>query len=696
MLSSRKGSTGNMKSGKQRTEAFNAFQDVERMAQLMLNEAKTSLMKASRIIGKLIAVAAMGFMLASNCCFSRYMVPLGVLILAIAAGWLDAIGNECSCQRFFPSKSLNSMGASLFRWQWIVFWAVTLFALSSTGAVQFLQFSLHERLWKVCMMAMVPLALMLLGRALEPFRFRHARADIRKAEILVRQLAAKHNSSDASTLAPLIEPERVPLYKLGSIAKILHDIVASHDTTSKLQVNLDASNGSMHRWPLSRLLSFVYTPIRAIASDLLLWESRDFVIYMTVVLYFALVYVGSFHFPMCGAYYFPWTPFCMLAPFMGPKSKVARYVRALQENIRLAQGSQVEKKGGITPTGEAKTDLPVNWPMVVYLGGSHVAAFWALVVLFVFGGTCPLFGNGKEVKSETFIMFLILYLCSGWGITAGVHRLWSHRSYKAGVTLRFILMIFNSIANQGSIFHWARDHRVHHLYSDTIADPHDANRGFWYSHCGWLLVKKDPAVIEAGKKINMDDLKNDPIVMFQKKTDPFWNLMWCFAFPAFLAISWGDSLWNGFLIGGALRYVAVMNATWAVNSVVHKWGARPYNASHLTTENGWVSVFALGEGWHNWHHAFPWDYSASELGAFYQFNPTKTFIDVMAFLGLAWDRKKASAVWQQRKNRWEKENGRPVLESLEGPPLFKSRVITFGPEPYGEDNQAAEVAPAAQ
>jgi stearoyl-CoA desaturase (delta-9 desaturase) len=209
---------------------------------------------------------------------------------------------------------------------------------------------------------------------------------------------------------------------------------------------------------------------------------------------------------------------------------------------------------------------------------------------------------------------------------------------------------------------------------------------------GWLLVKRTPAVLEAGRKINMEDLYSDPIVMFQKKADPFWNLFWCFGFPAFLALAWGDSLWNGFLIAGALRYVALMNATWAVNSVVHRWGAKPYNPSHSTTENGWVSLFALGEGWHNWHHAFPWDYATAELGAIHQFNPTKVFIDVMAFLGLASDRKRAHAVWAQRKSRWEKEHNRAVLEGMEGPPLFKSRVITFGPEPYGPDGQSAEFA----
>merc|ERR1719225_824305 len=89
---------------------------------------------------------------------------------------------------------------------------------------------------------------------------------------------------------------------------------------------------------------------------------------------------------------------------------------------------------------------------------------------------------------------------SGLGITAGVHRLWAHRSYKAALPLRALLMVFNSMANQGTIVHWARDHRTHHLYSDTIADPHDANRGFFFSHVGWLITKKTQGSLRSGQR----------------------------------------------------------------------------------------------------------------------------------------------------------------------------------------------------
>ncbi|KAG9429870.1 acyl-CoA Delta(11) desaturase [Apis mellifera carnica] len=126
-------------------------------------------------------------------------------------------------------------------------------------------------------------------------------------------------------------------------------------------------------------------------------------------------------------------------------------------------------------------------------------------------------------------------------------------------------------------YKWIRDHRTHHRYTETRADPHDATRGFFFSHIGWLMVKRDPAVKEYGSKIDMSDIAADPVIkFFDKRVKP--------------------------------------------------------------TENPTVSFFALGEGWHNYHHSFPWDYKAAELGA-YGLNPTTGFIELMALVGLAYDLK---------------------------------------------------------
>ena len=290
--------------------------------------------------------------------------------------------------------------------------------------------------------------------------------------------------------------------------------------------------------------------------------------------------------------------------------------------------------------------------MTAYLAISHVAAGVGIYKAFT-------------VASWTTLAWtLALWPVGALGITAGVHRLYAHKSYEAGLPYRILIMLFNSTANQGSIFHWARDHRVHHLHSETEADPHDASRGFFFAHVGWLLVKKKKAVIEAGKKVNMDDLMAMPEVRIQRMLDPFWNLFFCFAFPALVATyGWGEDFVCGLLVPGALRYVVLLHITWCVNSYAHLYGEHPYEDIN-PAENPLVSIGSLGEGWHNWHHAFPFDYAASELGVSEQFNPTKLFIDIACGLGFAWGRKRALKNWEKRKKRLN------LAETLKARPSF--------------------------
>jgi len=280
----------------------------------------------------------------------------------------------------------------------------------------------------------------------------------------------------------------------------------------------------------------------------------------------------------------------------------------------------------------------LNYPMGIYITLCH---YWALI------GCARL----TSVSAPTLLWAYVLWPITGLGITAGVHRLWSHRSYTAGPFLRCLLMLMNSIANQGSIYHWARDHRVHHKHSETPADPHNATRGFFFAHMGWLYVKKDPAIHVEGKKLDFSDLARDPFVTFQKALDPWFALFMCFVFPGLVAkFGWGEDFWNALWVAGALRYVVVLHATWMVNSAAHLFGDHPYDAQ-WPAENPFVSLAAIGEGWHNWHHKYPYDYAASEFGVSSQFNPTKLFIDIACALGLASNRKRATNAWGRTKQR---------------------------------------------
>jgi len=288
----------------------------------------------------------------------------------------------------------------------------------------------------------------------------------------------------------------------------------------------------------------------------------------------------------------------------------------------------------------------INWPMGLYITLVHV---WALIGL----------ARVPDCSTATLLWAFLLWPISGLGITGGVHRLWSHRSYEAGHIVRCFLMLCNSIANQGSIYHWARDHRVHHKYSETDADPHNATRGFFFAHMGWLYVKKHPDVVKAGRELDFSDLKKDGYVMFQKKLDPWFTLFMCFIFPALVAQHyWGEQFWNALWVAGALRYCCVLHFTWLVNSAAHLYGDHPYDTDSHPAENPLVSLAAIGEGWHNWHHKYPFDAYASEFGVSAQFNPTTLFINTCVFLGLAWNPKRATGAWEKLKARREAAEAR--------------------------------------
>ncbi|NWJ07952.1 SCD5 desaturase, partial [Crypturellus undulatus] len=159
------------------------------------------------------------------------------------------------------------------------------------------------------------------------------------------------------------------------------------------------------------------------------------------------------------------------------------------------------------PGGEASAKGPaqaVVWRNVVLMSLLHLGAVYALSLV-------------PRARLLTLLWTYLYFFVTILGVTAGAHRLWSHRSYKAKLPLRIFLAAANSMAFQNDIYEWSRDHRVHHKYSETDADPHNALRGFFFSHIGWLLVRKHPDVIEKGKKVDVSDLLEDPVVRFQRK-----------------------------------------------------------------------------------------------------------------------------------------------------------------------------------
>ncbi|XP_011054281.1 PREDICTED: acyl-CoA Delta(11) desaturase-like [Acromyrmex echinatior] len=243
----------------------------------------------------------------------------------------------------------------------------------------------------------------------------------------------------------------------------------------------------------------------------------------------------------------------------------------------------------------------------------------------------------ENLKTTAWIYGMIVI--GGIGVTAGAHRLWTHKAYKAKWQLRIILVVLYASTGMNDIFEWVRDHRVHHKYTDTDADPHNSNRGFFFSHVGWLMMKKHPDVIRKGRHVDMSDIMADPIAAFSVKYFLILKVIFTFLLPVMLPVyGWNETWYRAFVSQVILRYVLLLNFIWCVNSVAHIWGSRPYDAHINPTENQWVSFVAAGEGSHNYHHVFPWDYKTSELC-----NSTTTdFINFFAKIGWAYDLKEPS------------------------------------------------------
>ncbi|KAM4852014.1 acyl-CoA desaturase 1-like [Thomomys bottae] len=272
--------------------------------------------------------------------------------------------------------------------------------------------------------------------------------------------------------------------------------------------------------------------------------------------------------------------------------------------------------------------LEYVWRNVILMALLHLGALYGITLV-------------PSCKAYTWLWAYFCYAFSAMGITAGAHRLWSHRTYKARLPLRLFLIIANTMAFQNDVYEWARDHRAHHKFSETHADPHNSRRGFFFSHVGWLLVRKHPAVKEKGGMLDLSDLKAEKLVMFQRRYYKSGLLLMCFILPTLVPwYFWGETLKHSLYVATFLRYAIVLNATWLVNSAAHLYGYRPYDKNIESRENILVSLGAMGEGFHNYHHTFPYDYSASEYR--WSLNFTTFFIDCMAALGLAYDLKKVS------------------------------------------------------
>lgn len=261
---------------------------------------------------------------------------------------------------------------------------------------------------------------------------------------------------------------------------------------------------------------------------------------------------------------------------------------------------------------------------------------WLNVVIFSLTGLITLIGIPAYAFTVGFDIWQLAAMLIGIGfceisITAGYHRLWSHRAYEAHWLVRLGLAIGGTFATQNSILHWASDHRIHHHHVDNNQkDPYSANRGFWYSHIGWMLRRYN--INPNTHYNNCSDLKKDPVVMFQHRYYLPLVIATNLGIPLLLGIWHGDVI-GMLLLAGVARLLISHHFTFFINSLAHIWGSQPYSDSNTSRDNAFLAFLTMGEGYHNYHHSFQRDYRNGIR--WWQFDPTKWLIRSLAALRLA-------------------------------------------------------------
>ena len=235
------------------------------------------------------------------------------------------------------------------------------------------------------------------------------------------------------------------------------------------------------------------------------------------------------------------------------------------------------------------SERPVRrWGTIGFMAAIHLLSALALL---------PSLWSWQAVS----ILLLLYWVTACLGVTLGYHRLLCHRSFRLPQELERVLATCGALSCQHGPIDWVGLHRHHHKFSDTDADHHNSNRGFWWSHMGWMFAEI-PAMAAVPRFTA--DLSKDPYYRWLN------NNFLLLQLPLAGLLFWigkvsGAGGWALVLWGIPLRLVLVYHVTWLVNSATHCWGEVAHNSGDQSRNNAWVAALTFGEGWHNNHHAFP-------------------------------------------------------------------------------------------
>lgn len=315
-------------------------------------------------------------------------------------------------------------------------------------------------------------------------------------------------------------------------------------------------------------------------------------------------------------------------------------------------GKSSEAEVAVIPVADPAADAPLATGRISL--GMRVVNL--IAVLVPFAALVFAIGSlwGRGITWLDLGLLAGMYVATVLGITVGFHRLFTHRAFETTRPVKFVLGVLGSMAVQGRLFKWVGLHRRHHQHSDDVDDPHSPHhqgrgawsvlRGMWHSHVGWLF-DPDPPHLDR----YVPDLAQEKLLQVVDKLFLAWvtlGLLLPAAIGAVIAQTWNGAMW-AFLWGGPVRVLLVHHVTWSINSVCHLWGRRPYASGDESRNNYLFGVMALGEGWHNTHHAFP----TSPRHGLHWWQPDVSYwiIRTLTALGLAWNLKLPTSEALQRK-----------------------------------------------
>ncbi|MDF1851464.1 MAG: fatty acid desaturase [Verrucomicrobiales bacterium] len=265
----------------------------------------------------------------------------------------------------------------------------------------------------------------------------------------------------------------------------------------------------------------------------------------------------------------------------------------------------------------------VNWFTSGFLVLTFLAALIGTPLYIIYFGFDPFF----------LALFAGFFIATGMSITLGYHRLFAHKAFKAKKPVKILTLLFGAAAFEDSALDWASDHRQHHKHvDDEHDDPYAISKGFFWAHMGWIFFKLYPRELT-----NVNDLKRDPIVMWQHRHHRIIGVLVGLVLPTLIGLAysgWVGAL-GGFIFGGLTRLVCVQHCTFLINSLCHTIGNRPYDSTTSARDSWLMAIFTFGEGYHNYHHSFQHDYRNGVKP--WQWDPTKWAIWTLKKLGLASD-----------------------------------------------------------